>query len=167
MKKMSALLMFVLLAMPLAAAPALANHSDKGCGQGQCSSKKEGCSKGGCGKESNGCPIVEKFMEKTHFFLDNQAEIGLSDEQVSTIKAMKMDMKKTMIRNRAEHQIFMLDMKSKLSEPAIDVEGINAMIDEAMTGMASGAKAGVAALAELKGILSEEQMTKAKEIWKK
>jgi len=169
MKKMTALLMFALLAMPLAAAPALANYhgGSEGCGHGKCPMKEKGCSHGECGKGAGGCPIVEKFMKKAYFFLDNQAEIGLTEEQVSKIKTMKMDMKKTMIRNKAEQQIFMLDMKSKLSEPALDVEGMNAMIDQAMAGMAAGAKGTVAALAELKSVLTEEQMTKAKEIWKK
>ena len=164
---MTFLLMFALLAMPLAATPVFAGDREQGEGKGQCSGKKSGCSHGECGKESNGCPIVEKFMKKAHFFLENQSEIGLSDDQVSKIKTMKMDMKKNMIRHMAEQQIFMLDMKSKLSEPALDIEGMNAMIDQAMSGMATGAKSMVAALAELKGVLTEDQMTKAKEIWKK
>jgi hypothetical protein len=168
MKKVSALLMFGLLAIALAAAPAFAGHHDKGdCSKGKCSWSKKDCSKGDCGKGSGGCPLVEKFMKKAHFFLDNQSEIGLTDEQVTKINTLKMDMKKTMIRNMAEHEIFMLDMKSKLSEPALDVEGINAMIDQSMAGMAAGAKGTVAALAELKSVLTEDQMTKAKEIWKK
>ena len=168
MKKISALLMFVLLAMPLAAAPALANHHGKGCcSHGKCSMKGKDCSRGECGKKSGGCPFVEKFMKKAHFFLENQAEIGLSEEQVSTIKTMKMDMKKSMIRHMAEHEIFMMDMEAKLGEPAMDVEGINAMIDQAMAGMTTGAKGTVAALVELKSVLTEEQMAKAKEIWKK
>jgi O-antigen ligase len=37
----------------------------------------------------------------------------------------------------------------------------------ALAGMSAGAKGTVAALAELKSVLTEEQMTKAKEIWKK
>jgi len=168
MKKISALLMFVMLAIALVSAPAFAGHHGKGdCSKGNCSWGKKDCSKGDCGKGGEGCPLVEKFMKKAHFFLDNQAEIGLTDDQVAKIKTMKMDMKKVMIRNKAEHQIFMLDMKSKLSEPVLDVEGINAMIDQSMTGMANGAKSTVAALAELKSVLTDDQMTIAKEIWKK
>ena len=107
------------------------------------------------------------FMKKAHFFLENKAKLGLTADQVSQIKTMRTNMVKTMIRNKAEQEIFMLDMKTKLSEPVLDVEGINTMIDQAMAGMSTGAKGSVAALAELKGLLTEEQMTKAKELWKK
>jgi len=164
MKKLSAFLMFVLLAMPLAALPALADHHGGGS---QCSWSEKKCSDCGSCEKAGGCPITEKFMKKAHFFLENHAEIGLSDEQVSKIKTMKMDMKKHMIRTKAEHKIFMLDLKSKLGEPVLDVEGINTMIDQSMVGMATGAKSTVAAIAELKSVLTEDQMTKAKEIWKK
>ena len=159
MKKMTAFLVFVLLAMPLAAAPALAHNHGGGCPM----KAKGGCSRG----EKSGCPIVGMFMKKAHFFLENKAKLGLSAEQVSKIKTMRTDMVKTMIRNKAEQQIFMLDMQSKLSEPDLDVEGMNAMIDQAMAGMSTGAKGSVAALAELKGVLTAEQMTKAKEILRK
>lgn len=167
MKKKLTLVMFLLMAMPFAAGFAWADYHGKGYGQGQCSVTGGGCAQGDCCGKSGSCPIVEKFMKKAHFFLENHAEIGLSDDQVSMIKSMKMDMKKNMIRNRAEKEIFMIDMKSKLKEPALDVDGINAMIDQSMASMATGAKGSVAALAALKGVLTESQMTKAIEIWKK
>jgi len=164
MKKISMLLMFVMLALPLAAMPAFAgHHAEKRC---EWTKGKEGCSKCCQSQKSGGCPILEKFMKKAHFFLENQTEIGLSEEQVTVIKKMKVDMKKKMIRNKADMQIHMLDMKAKLHEPIMDVAGINAMIDESMAQMAASAKAAIASLAELKGVLTAEQMEKAKEIWK-
>ncbi len=165
MKKLYAFLILTLLALPLAAAPVFANHG--GCKHGQCSLRKSGCDHGDCGKASGGCPLVEMFMKKAHFFVDHQKALGLSDEQVNKIKTLKMERKKAIIRQTADHQIFMVDVTMKLHETPLDVEGLNAMIDQATASMATAAKETVAALVELKGVLSEEQMATAKGIWGK
>jgi hypothetical protein len=152
----------------LFAAPAFADHHDKG-GQCELGSKCKGddCGKCNSGKNSDcdKCPIMSKIMKKAKFFLSNSKEIGLSDEQVAAIKAIKMDTKKAGIRTEAEMKIWEMDLDAKLSEPAVDVEGLNAMIDKASAGWGEGAKQGIATYAKLKAILSEAQMAKAKEIW--
>ena len=134
----------------------------------QCSMHKDkDCSKADCGDEQYACPIVAKFFKKAKFFLKNKTEIGLNEEQIKTIKGLKTEVKKTYIRQMAEMQIFELDLDSKLSEPKVDVEGINAMIDQGMLGMSQGTKSTVEAYAKLKGVLSDDQMSKAKAIWMK
>ncbi len=133
------------------------------CEGGHCSMKKKWG--GECGKGKGQCPITEKIMKKAYFFLDNQKALGLKEDQVTAIKAIKMDVKKAEIRQMAEMQVFQIDLKTKLSEPTVDIEGINAMIDSMSAGMASSAKASVASYAKLKAVLSNEQMSKAKEIW--
>lgn len=117
--------------------------------------------------QSYPCPILDKAMKKAHFYLDHQDELGLSEEQIRSVKDIKMWFKKQMIRGQADMEIMMLDMKSKLNEEAVDVEGINTMIDEGMAGMAKSAKDSVEAYAKLKSVLTPEQIAKAKEIWKK
>lgn len=134
------------------------------CEGGKCSLKKKWG--GECGKSKGSqCPITGKIMKKAHFFLENQKALGLKEDQVKAIKAIKMDVKKTEIRQTAEMQVFYLDLKSKLSEPKVDEAGLNAMIDSMSSGMVASAKASVAQYVKLKSILSDEQMNKAKEIW--
>ena len=156
MKKIFLLLSVLVLPLTLAL-PAYAN-----CSGDHCPMKKGGHGHGG---EKYECPIVAKFMKKAHFFLEHQQELGLKDEQVKAIKDLKTEVEKNYIRQSAEMKIFQLDMEAKMSEPKVDVEGINGMIDKGMASMAESAKASVASYAKLKGVLSDEQMSKAKELW--
>lgn len=111
------------------------------------------------------CPIISKFLKKSDFFLDNQKEIGLSDDQVKTIKSLKLKVDKIVIAQDAAMKTFALDAGAKMAETKVDVEGLNAMIDEGMSAFAGQTKEVVAAYAEMKAILTTEQMAKAKEIW--
>jgi hypothetical protein len=159
------LAIWVVLGM-LAIAPAALAGSDcpHGGDKGKCH-RGSGYPKSGEGESQ--CPIIAKFMKKAHFFLANKQEIGFSDEQLSQIKALKLDMEKSVIRKEAEMKVFMLDMTQKLSEQELDVEGLNAMIDQGMIGMGQGAKDAVAAYAKLKSVPTADQFAKAKEIWQR
>ena len=165
MKKSLWVLLFVLGAA--LSSPVWAHESLE---QKQCTTGREN---GTCLKSSESdedtcpCPIIQKIMKKAHFFLENKDEMGLSEEQVTKIKTIKMDAKKSAIHMGADMQIFEMDLKSKLDESNMDVEGIDAMIDESMAGMSKSAKGSVQAYADLKAILTDDQMAKAKEIWKK
>lgn len=165
MKKFGLIVFTLFFALSaLAVAPAMAEHDGKQCPMGE---KCEGrnCQKCGDKDADCGCPVAEKILKKAKFFLKNAKEIGLSDEQVAQIKAIKMDTKKTAIRTKAEMEIFHMDLEAKLSEPTVDVEGLNAMADQASGGFNTGFKASIATYAKLKAILSETQMAKAKDIW--
>ena len=134
----------------------------------KCGHSGHGSSYGKGDRDSeSGCPIIGAFMKKAHFFLENAEEIGLSEEQVATIKDLKKQVKKLEIQQLAGMQISMMDMEEKLHANPVDIEGLNAMIDKGMVEMAAGAKETVAAYAKLKGVLTPDQMSKAKAIWKK
>lgn len=158
MKKIAALFLVTLLSLSLAQ-PAMAD-----CKGGQCPLKKK-CSGSHERGEKYGCPVVTKIMKKAHFLLDKQQELGLSEEQVKNIKAIKMETKKAHIRQQAEMKIFHLDLKQKLSESEVDAEGLNAMMDSAAEGFATNGKASVASYIKLKAVLTPEQLAKAKEFW--
>ena len=102
-------------------------------------------------------------MGKAHWMLENKTTLGLTDEQVNTIKALKMEMKKKQIRESAEMQIAMMDMKTKLKENPVDVEGLNKMIDQGMAAMTQSAKENVQAYSKLKAMISDDQWKKLKE----
>ena len=138
---------------------------------GKCPYSKHDCGKSGCDKSGedgceSGCPIAAKFFKKAKFFLQNSAELGLSDKQVADIKALKTEMKKAKIRGEAEMQIAMLDLDSLLHADPINQEAVGAFMDKAAAGMAQSGKASVKALVDLKAVLTAEQMAKAKALWK-
>ena len=108
------------------------------------------------------CPITEKFMKKARFLLENKSEIGLSDDQVKTIKELKLQMEKDSIRQSADKETFMLDLKSKLEEDKVDVEGTNTLIDQNSAAASAAAKSNVATYAKLKNLLTPDQVTKMK-----
>jgi hypothetical protein len=120
----------------------------------------------GChGKSGHGaskCPIASKAMWLSHALLENRTELGLTAEEIARIKEIKLEIAKGYLRQGAEMQVFMLDMKSALSQEKVDVEKIESMIDSGMAGMATAAKASVKAYAELKGIATPERMAKLK-----
>lgn len=142
------------VAAMLAAAPAFADHGGY----------KKACPVGDQGATK--CPVTEKFMQKASFFLEHKDEIGITDEQEMRIKALKMGVKKKYIQQTADMEIFMLEITDKMSQPKVDVEGLNALVDEGSAKMAASTKEVIASYAELKGVLSEDQMAKVKEIWR-
>ena len=159
--------LLTILSLLLLPAVALAGHHGGSCdAKSGCPTSK--CSSGGqgdCGESA--CPIAGKILKKAEFFLDNADEIGLSKEQIKQIKDIQHTTKKDAIFGEAGMKAFYLDMKAKLHEEKVDVEGMNKLIDDATAEMTKGAKKSVQSYAELKAVLSEEQMTKAKAVWKK
>ena len=113
-------------------------------------------------KEHCQCPIADKFMMKAEFLLEHKSEVGLTDDQVKTIKDLKLQMEKDSIRQGADMKTFLLDLKSKLAEDKVDVESANAFIDQKFAAAASAAKSNLAAYAKLKSLLTPDQMTKMK-----
>ena len=165
MKKSIGFLLGLLMMFTLAGTPVCADHD---CSGGRCSfHDKQGCDKGDDCEGEGECPIAAKIMKKSKFFLSNKEAIGLSDEQVSQIKAIKSATKKSMIRSKAEMEIFQMDLIDKMSEPVLDMAALNAFIDQASAGWATSAKASLADYAKLRAVLTEWQMNKAKEIWAK
>lgn len=160
MKKNVLMSLFAFLMVLSLAVPAFAN-----CEGGHCPLKGHRGGGSQCSEGKGECPIAAKLLMKAHFYLEHQKEIGLKDDQVKAIKAIKVEAKKAKIRQGAEMKIFQMDLESKLSEPQVDVEGLNGMVDEMAAGMTSGAKATIASYAKLKGILTAEQQAKAKELW--
>jgi hypothetical protein len=113
------------------------------------------------------CPVTDKLMEKAHFYLEHADEIGLSEEQTQTIKALQLEATKTSLRQEADMKILTLDMKAKMSEPPLDVKALNEMVEDAFAGIAQSTKAMIGNYAKLRAVLTEEQLARAKEIWKK
>ena len=113
-------------------------------------------------KGQNQCPVANKFMMKAHFLLEHKADIGLTDDQVKTIKDLKLQVEKDSIQQGADMKTFKLDLDSKLAEDKVDVEGTNALIDKGFAGASASAKSNLSAYAKLKAVLTPDQLTKMK-----
>ncbi len=109
----------------------------------------------------------EKFFSKAHLILKNKEELGLSDKQVKEIKDLKIKTKKDLIRKKAEIDIVALDIKAAMWGKKIDTGAINSLIDKKYDLKKEKAKSLVGACAAIKGILTEEQKDKLKDLWKK
>ncbi len=161
MKKAILSLALSALVLFLSSPAAFADYQGGPCAGGKCPFKGRGM----MAEEMYACPITQKVMTKAHFFLDNQKELELSDDQVRQIKEIKLETKKAYLRQMTEHQIFELDVQYKMSEPKLDRKGIDAMIDQVAKSMTASAKETVSAYEKLKAVLSEDQLKKAKDLW--
>ena len=141
-----------------------------GAGSGKCAMGHAGCSMShGCkhgGSKDHGasqCPITAKAMWTAHELLEHRTDLGLTADETTKIKQIKLELKKGCIRQSAEMQVFMIDMNVALAEQPVNVEKIENMIDSGMAAMATSGKAAVKAYADLQAILTPERMAKMKE----
>ena len=118
-------------------------------------------------KEGHGYDFGKKVLGKMHLAMANKEELALSEDQYQKIKALKISTKKDLIRNKAEIDLVAIDIKSKLSEDTIDVEGVNKLIDQKYELKKARAKALVGACVKFKGILTAEQQQKMKKMCSK
>jgi len=102
---------------------------------------------------------------KAGFMLDNRTELGLSPEQIQGIETLKFDVERSSIRQKAEMELFMLDLMQQLKADQPNVETINASIDTGSPAMTQAAKDAVAAYVKLKSILTPDQHAKMKALW--
>ena len=113
-------------------------------------------------QEGHGYDLGKKVLGKMHLAMVHKEDLALSEDQYQKIKALKIATKKDLIRNRAEIDLVAIDIKSKLSEDTMDVEGINKLIDQKYELKKAKAKALVEACVKFKGILTDEQKQKLK-----
>lgn len=111
--------------------------------------------------------VEDKLESKAHMILKNKEELGLSEEQAKKVKDIMHGSKKGEIMQNAEIETISIDIKSKMWEDTVDTEAINALIDKKYELKKAKAKSWVAACAQLKNILTEEQRDKLKELYKK
>ena len=109
----------------------------------------------------------EKIYYKAKSMLKNQDELGLSDKQVDQIKDIKFATKKELIMKDAEIDLAKIDIKGKFYEDKVDVAGLDPLIDKKYDLKKAKAKYLVKQYADLKGILTDDQMKEMKSICRK
>lgn len=116
----------------------------------------------GYGKSHTG--LEQKIFYKAKFILQNEEELGISEEQAATIKAIKFETKKELVMKNAEIDLVAIDIKDKLYADKIDVEAVEALIDKKYDLKKAKAKYLVIKYSELKSVLTDEQMKKMKKL---
>lgn len=105
------------------------------------------------------------FFLKAHFIAMNADEIGLSDEQLEKIMALKLNVKKSLIKAKADIETYALDIKNELTKDEINVNSLNGLIDKKYALKTQKAKDLIKAYADLKKLLTDEQKKMLKDIW--
>ena len=154
---MSVAVLFVLMTFALPAV--YANHG----GGKVCPMSGGKCGSGGGYDRGGGLDQI--FFGKAHFILENQSELGLTDDKVEAIKTLKTDTMKSLIKQNADIAIACIDIKSALHQYPIDTTAVNKLVDQKYEFKKAQTKTLVDALAKLKGTLTQEQYDKLKEIW--
>ena len=96
----------------------------------------------------------------------NKSELGLTDEQVEQIKALKIAAKKNLISTQAEIDIVKIDLQAEMWKDTIDTEAVNKLIDKKYELQKETAKSTVGAYAKIKNILTADQQKQLKTLYK-
>ena len=110
--------------------------------------------------------LEEKVMKKAHFLMENQEEIGLSDEQIEKVRAAKLATKKSLIKLGAEIELLSIDMKSMLYQEAVDVKALKKLVDKKYELKKEKTNMLIDAYVKIKGELTEDQVKLMKDAWK-
>ncbi|GEM_PF-1961450 len=113
------------------------------------------------------CYGKDKLSEKAHFILKNRTKLGLTDEQVKEIKAMKIAAKKDKIAKEAEIDTISVDIKAEMWKTPMDVGTIESLIDRKYELKKEKTKSMIRSYVKLENVLTEEQKQKMKELCKK
>jgi len=113
-------------------------------------------------QKSDKMDMDKKLFSKCHMILENAKELGLSAQQIESIKDLKLKTKKDLIVKESEIDLAALDIKTELWKDTIDLNVINPLIDKKYDLKKEKAKILVAAMAGIKKTLSKDQMDKLK-----
>ena len=108
--------------------------------------------------------VAEKVYKKAKMIYLYQDELNVTEDQLDQIHELKVSLKKDLIRKKAELKIVKVDIKSLLYEDDIDVKAVNKLIDQKYEIKKAKAKKAVESYAQLKKILTKEQLEKLKDI---
>ena len=140
-----------------------ADCGSRDCGRKECKYKLSECGKKDCRDK----PLSKKVLKKLHMIFEHQEELGISDDQLAKIKELKIALKKDLIQKEADIDLVKVDIRSALYEDEIDLAAANKLIDQKYETKKSKSKQVVSTLAQLKKILTKDQMDKLKDLKRK
>jgi len=111
--------------------------------------------------------LEEKVMGKAYFMVSYAKELGISEDQVKSIREMKAGAKKDMIMREAQIESIGVDIQSALGEDMTDMMKINPLLDRKYELKKENTRALITLYGSLKGLLTPEQKEKMMEMMKK
>jgi Spy/CpxP family protein refolding chaperone len=138
---------------------AAANYSSSCPQHNDCASQNACCAKhGGRGL----CLIDCRSLPGPKGVLKYESELGLTEEQVSKLKALCLATQKEKVRIEADTKILKLEVAELLDKKVVDKAAVDAKIDEIAQLRAKCAKQCVQTKLDTRGILTEDQLKKMK-----
>lgn len=130
----------------------------------------DSCSAGKGDMMHKNCKMMSKMDRgdmlscKAHFIVEKASELGLSDDQVEKVKALKYSAKKNLIKKDADIETLALDIKEALGKDEVDLNAVNSLIDKKYAVKAERTKDLVKACVNVKKILTNDQQKKLKDM---
>jgi Spy/CpxP family protein refolding chaperone len=124
----------------------------------------QACSMGDGASRDREESVTNKFLEKVKMIDKYQDELGVSGEQLTKIKDLKIALKKEHIRRDAEIELLKVDITSLLYADQVDVEAVNKLIDKEYSAMKAKTKKSIASYVELNSVLNKDQIAELKEL---
>jgi len=110
--------------------------------------------------------IASSFFHKAGFLMREKESMGLSEDQVQSIRNLKLEAVKSLIRNKADIKIFDLDIRSQLHQEKPDVAAIQKLIDSKYEAKKAFDKSMVDALVKLQAVPNDKQQEALKNLKK-
>ena len=140
-----------------------ADCGSRECGKKDCKHRPSECGKKDCKDK----PLDKKVLKKLHMIFEHQEELGISDDQLAKIKELKVALKKDLIQKQADIDLVKVDIRSALYEDEINLNSVDKLIDQKYETKKSKSKQVVSTLAQLKKILTKDQMDNLKNLKRK
>ena len=97
--------------------------------------------------------------------LKNKQELGLTDEQITKLRAVALDADRARIRAEAEVKVSKRELRDMMLDEKVQLPAIEAKVKEKESFDATVRIIGIRAKRELIGVLTPEQKTKLKALW--
>ena len=156
----------VIMAIGFSLAPVFADPEGKGYEHG----KKEGYSRDGHGSGGYGGGMGGHGMGMMHsstghlirHLLKHEKDIGLTDEQVTKLKAMQLDLDKLRIKSEADIQVAERELKALVEDEKSDLGAIESKLKQSEEFQVSLRLASIKARRDVLALLTPEQRGKEK-----
>jgi len=98
------------------------------------------------------------------FFLRLRQQLGLSEDQVAKLSALKSETAKQAIRTKADVEILRIELRELMHKDNVDVKAVDAKINKIGDLQTALRRAEVHARLEARNVLTEEQLKKLHEL---
>ena len=122
--------------------------------------------KGMCGGRGGECGFPGRFHSNAWIIMKNAEELGLSAEQKASLEKQEYDMRKSMIKTRAEIDLVRLDISNELRKEEVNADAVKTLIDKKHQLEAQKEKDFVDWYIQLENTLTPEQKEKLEALHK-